>query len=385
MQLSVTTFLLSFLLLLSLVPSAVKADLTTRWEMGDNVVSDPPVGNQFTFNYLGLDESWITDMDTQVQVTMYAFPCKSVGGGDVTFGQIGMIDSDFTDGVSPIEMNSLGFDGITPGKLQLKFTTVPQVIANDPTLTNEIGYGNMEMKFCVRCGLFGGAEEVNFLETQVKITVNMLNDFRIDNVDLAAKDKESQSAAQGYAVETVLCPGQVDVFNQGATIQVCIAPGATALAAGVVLKAVDTFEWTREGVESQSALNGPNTDAIDGLSSVTLQDDQLLIIITSVIYAAFYYTDGTVSAAGSASMEFASSASRRTLSLPENENNNNNNNNNNNKRQLQDINDPSSLELNVFVLKGTGTGSSGGGGITAVTTTVALLVVVGLVSSALLL
>merc|ERR1712161_18218 len=117
----------------------------------------------------------------------------------------------------------------------------------------------------------------------------------------------------------------------------------SALASGVVLKSVDTFEWTREGVPSQSALNGPNTDAAVGLSVVTLQDDQLQIMITSVIYAAFYVTDGTVAASGTASMEFASSsASRRRRRLPESEKESSNNNNNNKRpphRHLQDIND----------------------------------------------
>merc|ERR1712161_114607 len=105
----------------------------------------------------------------------------------------------------------------------------------------------------------------------------------------------------------------------------------SALASGVVLKSVDTFAWTREGVPSQSALDGPNTDAADGLSVVTLQDDQLQIMITSVIYAAFYVTDGTVAASGTASMEFASSSAsrRRRRRLPEHEKESNNNNNKN--------------------------------------------------------
>merc|ERR1712161_131223 len=157
----------------------------------------------------------------------------------------------------------------------------------------------------------------------------------------------------------------------------------SALASGVVLKSVDTFAWTREGVPSQSALDGPNTDAADGLSVVTIQDDQLQIMITSVIYAAFYVTDGTVAASGTASMEFASSsASRRRRRLPENEKENDSNNNKRHRhRHLQDINDSSLVELNVPVLKGSGVSSGYGVGISV--TTVAIIV--GLMSGALLL
>jgi len=373
-----TTFLLS-IILLSLVPSS-KSDLTTQWNMGDFAESSNE-GNLFTFNYLGLDEDWITDMDTQVQVTMYAYPCKT-GGDDEFYGQIGMVDSTFTD-ESPIEMNSLGYDGVTDGTLQLQFTTVPRVMANLPAITTDFGDGISEMKFCVRNGLYSGGvggAEVNFLETQVKITVSMVDDFRFDNVNVSSKDKTSNTAVQGYQVDTVLCPDQPAVFNQGATILVCISPGADALAVGVVLKSVDTFEWTREGVPTQSALNGPNTDAENGLSVVTLQDDQLLIIIQSVIYAAFYVSAGNVLANGSASMEFASSESRRRLHVTDNDSNNNNDNNKHH-RHLQDINDPSSFELNVPVLEGTGTNSSGGVGISVT----AVAIIVGLVSGALLL
>merc|ERR1712161_179637 len=104
------------------------------------------------------------------------------------------------------------------------------VMANLPASTTAFPEGISEMKFCVRVGLFAaGDTEVNFLETQVKITVNLAAGFRFDNVNVTPKDKSANEGEQGY---------QVDAFTQGATILVCMSPGATALASGVVLKSV---------------------------------------------------------------------------------------------------------------------------------------------------
>jgi len=348
MKLSLTTFISAALLITS-----TKSDLASQWNIGD-VSADDNVGNLFTFNY-DLDETWITDIDTQVQVTMYDFACKT-SDDDTTYGKIGINDSPFTD-TSPFEMTSLGYDGETASNLQLKFTTVPLVMANLPLITTQPVNGTSEMKFCVRISLFAVlTTEVNFQETEVTMIVNMSDNFNIDSFKVSQKGKTDNTASQGYQVTTELCPDQPTVFNQGSVIKVCISPGGNADSDGVVLKSVDTFEWTRSGVPSQTALNGPNIDAEDGLSVVTLYPDEKKIMIETVIYSAFYVSDGEVSANGSASMGFTNSR-RRGRRL---------NNDNVNKRYLQDVNDVVPFEIIVPVLKGGGVGIS--------VTTVAIIV-----------
>merc|ERR1711957_1088747 len=132
---------------------------------------------------------------------------------------------------------------------------------------------------------------------------------------VAPKAKTSDTAAQGYEVTAVLCgvdDGQAakngGKFNQGSAIKVCISPDIQAINDGVIMGSVDEFNWAR-GATVQPAIDTEslvkNTPAKDGLSLIDDADKQK-IIVTTVLYAAFYATTGEVAASGAATMQFPS-------------------------------------------------------------------------------
>jgi len=148
----------------------------------------------------------------------------------------------------------------------------------------------------------------------------MSGDFDITKFDVAPKEKTSDSASQTYKVIASLCEGSQQApkvnekFNQGAAIRVCIKPESKAKNDGVIMKSVDSFTWTRTyepvGNETpppttQNAIIGTNIESLDGLTLLN-KDDKTEFIVTSVLFAAFYATDGDVSATGAATMAFPS-------------------------------------------------------------------------------
>jgi len=100
-------------------------------------------------------------------------------------------------------------------------------------------------------------------------------------------------------------PGGDGEFKQGEIIQVCITPDGTATQDGVVLNALESFTWKRNGVTDQKACCKDDTPslAFNALSSVDVQANE--ITVSSVLYATFFATTGTVKANGSVAMGYA--------------------------------------------------------------------------------
>jgi len=229
--------------------------------------------------------------------------------------------------------NIAGVIGDNTDLLQFTFTTVPSVMAQISDITTAVaGENESSMDFCIRVGLYavatdGTSNEINFQETIVTLTVTMDGSFDITSFGVAPKDKTSDSAQQTYTVKAELCTaGQADKdsagrFNQGAAILVCISPDDQALIDGVVMTSIDTFTWARNydnddaakaanGGETpapttQDAITGSNIVSTDGLTLINIEDKKSFIV-TSVLFAAFYATNGLVAADGSATMAFPS-------------------------------------------------------------------------------
>jgi len=231
-----------------------------------------------------------------------------------------------------------GVIGDNTDLLQFTFTTVPSVMAQISDITTAVaGENESSMDFCIRVGLYavatdGTSNEINFQETIVTLTVTMDGSFDITSFGVAPKDKTSDSAQQTYTVKAELCTaGQADKdsagrFNQGAAILVCISPDDQALIDGVVMTSIDTFTWARNyenddaakaanGGETpapttQDAITGSNIVSTDGLTLINIEDKKSFIV-TSVLFAAFYATNGLVAADGAATMAFPSADRRR--------------------------------------------------------------------------
>jgi len=319
---------------------------STKTTVGEKKICIPEM-----YEYLG-DSNWKTtntkscdtdgnncvyqsiDVDDQEVVTFN--DCPTLSNQKLGWSQFESID-----GVDVNDQGFIGFDGLDAviadddTLLELKFKTVTAEIATVDVMNTNVDptARSNEMKFCVRIGLFTGDQEINFLETVVTLTVTMSGDFSVDAFNVAPKEKTTTTAAQSYSVTAELCGNTYGVvqatkgiggsFNQGSAISVCIFPKGDAITDGVFMRSVDKFEWNRADIgQDQSVINQlPSADAqfatlsdvissTDGLSQIYLRpalQDMQVIVVTSVLFAAFYTTAGQVTASGSASMEFPTS------------------------------------------------------------------------------
>jgi len=358
---------LSFLSTALLVPfSEASSDLARLWNIDDPVVDKN--GNTFAFNYGNITADHITTIETQVQATMYGADCKVDGAA--TYGQMGIITNNPTPG-EPFELTSLAYDNTGydtndgTGNIKYEFRMFPSTMSDrsdfNSLLSSTANIDVSVMSFCVRFGLFIGTDEVNFLESQVKITITVNFSFELLDVSPKPREQGGISLAQEYKVVAALCPNQPAQFNQGAAIQVCLAPDGPALLDGMLITSVDSFTWERSGVigASQSAVNEDeaaekNAEALDGLSVITVQDDQKQIMVTTILYAAFYESTGTATASGSATTNFSEVDDDEDEDSPDAIVRNRNRNrrlvrdyNNNKQRSLQQQQPQQAFDINV--------------------------------------
>lgn len=305
------------LLLFSSIPAIVSAQLTASaiaayW----NITKDPTFsvqGNTFSWTYDGIASNYPIEaftgdplLDT-VKVAFYDDECyvkdNSVPNDD------GYNETYF----SARSIARLNPTATPPGHPVLEFTMHPGILKGDSDLfTADPGNnGSNQLKFCVRLGLWAegsDAQEVNFLETIATISLSMDGSFTTEDINVGPKDRSGTQAQKTYKVEAALCntaPGGDGEFKQGEIIQVCITPEGTATQDGVVLNALESFTWQRQGVTDQKACCKDDTPSIafNALSSVDVQANE--ITVSSVLYATFFATTGTVTATGSVAMGYA--------------------------------------------------------------------------------
>jgi len=183
------------------------------------------------------------------------------------------------------------------------------------------------LKYCVRLGLYAGGtsiEEINFYESVVTLNITMNGTFEILSVSVAPKAQGESTAAQEYKVTASLCDAEGvaydqeddEKFNQGAAIVVCINLDEAGLADQVQITSVDEFTWTRDGTSSQTAVGTPGGTgfgsdglATNGLTMMAMNAAKSKATITSILFAKFYESVGTVLANGSVTMAFGAGAS----------------------------------------------------------------------------
>lgn len=162
-------------------------------------------------------------------------------------------------------------------------------------------------------------------------------DGAINCGDLTASGPASCGATpdpEGAAAACKVCGGGITntsgkKFNQGALINVCVVVKDEFAAQDIVLKELTEFSWTRQGgttfdsaIGGGSGANVINQVAIVGsasagnyLTSYTASSclNQYWCDFASVLFAQFYNTDGEVSGAGDAIIQFKTRRNRRAL------------------------------------------------------------------------
>jgi len=181
--------------------------------------------------------------------------------------------------------------------------------------TDTAGAVGATIEFCVRFGLntLGGSPvEVNFLESVITLTIDLSNGFDVADINVTPKDQLINTATQAYTVEGFMCEEGSDTpvvdaaaaLNQGSLITVCIKPDADGIADGIKMRSVDSFDWTR-GATTQNAVES----GLAATNLLTSFDDNACAggdycQFSSILFAAFYATEGQVSGSGVASMQF---------------------------------------------------------------------------------
>ena len=208
-------------------------------------------------------------------------------------------------------------DGVRDQSLTVN--VVPANIAASAIYEEDTTVGSVTaaINFCVRFSLLTpGAEavEVNFLETLVTLFVDLSDGFSIGDVDVAPKNKITNTANQVYLLEGYQCDANDAALagtdltatrNQGSVIRVCVKPNGDAVTAGIKMRSLDEFTFSRNGgVISQEAIVGYNLEATNGLTSLTCSNGVDVCSFETILFAAFYSNVGVVLGSGTGSMQF---------------------------------------------------------------------------------
>jgi hypothetical protein len=205
----------------------------------------------------------------------------------------------------------------------LRVTVLPELISTSDIYnetTAEDGNITAQIEFCVRFSLqTAGAVEVNFLETLVTLFVELSDGFEIGQVNVAPKIQLLNTANQVYLLDGYQCDGDNGaingtalVRNQGSVIRVCVKPDSEAVTAGIKMRSLDKFTFAR-GDTTQEAISGSNQQAANGLTSLICSNGVAVCTFETILFAAFYTTDGEVLGSGTGSMQFGPARRLRAL------------------------------------------------------------------------
>jgi hypothetical protein len=219
-------------------------------------------------------------------------------------------------------------DGVRDQKLTVNVN--PVTIAASDIYAEETtdGFVTATIDFCVRFSLQvyhdGLTEEVNYLETLVTLFIDLSDGFVIGDVNVVPNIKIQNTANQDYFLEGYQCDlandalttgtNLTDSRSQGSVIRVCVKPNTEAVAAGIKMRSLDEFTFSRNSGIRQSAIIGYNLEATNGLTSLTCSNGVDVCVFETMLFAAFYSTTGVVFGSGTGSMQFGT---RRLRALPQ--------------------------------------------------------------------
>jgi len=227
------------------------------------------------------------------------------------------------------------------------------------------------LNLCLRTSLgysFGNPvnfQEVNFIETLIRVDYDLSAGFCVDAFSVAPKDRELLTVSESYsdALLAYLCiasqhpeyqpslhmenvtlsdgstdsrpypltdyndPNNINSpgtkkFNQGALINVCVKVKDEYIVEGVVLNGITSFSWLRTGESTYDQDVSGNRQGDDTINQAAIVSgapstnfltsyvnlncvDETNCDFASVLYAQFYNTDGTVTGEGDANLKFA--------------------------------------------------------------------------------
>ena len=301
--------LVSVIFVASCVASTLAAErglqtLSKKWNI---------TGPSFTYDTLSFDLDYqVSDFidDAMTEYVLYTSGCKEAG----TAVPVTVLTSSKTELTGAYDADNNG-NGVRDQKLTVGVNAdtiaASDIYVEDPT----VGSVTATIDFCVRYTLLltDGISKVNFRETLVTLFVDLSNGFAIRDVNVVPADKLESSANQVYFLEGYQCDLANVALNetvraatrgQGSVIRVCVEPDAEASAAGIKMRSLDEFTFTRDDI-SQEAIIGANVVAGNGLTNLACSNGVDVCVFETILFAAFYSSVGIVLGSGAGSMQFS--------------------------------------------------------------------------------
>ena len=282
------------------------ANLAEQWSIADPVFAN--TGLAFTFDY---PVSNFIDVNQAYYEVYDSAGCKETGSA-VTSGLITSTLVDVAAG-SVITDDAFSISGKT-AQVPISIDTGAITTAAIYTETGTAGSLGASIVFCVRFGLKTTDDppvEVNFLESVVTLTVDLSDGFAVADVSVIPKDQLISTASKAYTVAGYMCGigtdtavGTSTALSQGSLITVCVKPTQEGIDDGIKMRTIDSFDWIRGGTTQAAIVTGAAAS-----NSLTTYDGTACTggdycQFSSILFAAFYATEGVVLGSGVSSMQF---------------------------------------------------------------------------------
>lgn len=229
------------------------------------------------------------------------------------------------------------------GNIILDFEILPEILTTQPEVYQDNLDGTGQLDMCVRSSIgyngtddqslgideqrAAGYREINFIESLLTIVYDLTGDFVTVSAQVKPKDRQGTTEAEdNYSLVAWICdttttvsdaatnfarsyPGQLTgVFEQGDIVPVCIRPDTLAYEEGIVMRDLQSFQWTRGTIVQPAMVSGGI--AANRLTFHSSCDGADYCMLSSILFADFFSTAGSASGDGSARVKFQGSARR---------------------------------------------------------------------------
>mmetsp|Transcript_61547 Transcript_61547/g.150663 ORF Transcript_61547/g.150663 Transcript_61547/m.150663 type:complete len:519 (+) Transcript_61547:352-1908(+) len=162
----------------------------------------------------------------------------------------------------------------------------------------QVGNTSGFVEFCVRFGVFNqpktfeDAEEVNFIEVPVRLTVGLTDEFETQ-IDINDADLVVQLAYEDNAVEAYLCDKEQNIVSfgsaaQGEELRVCITPSKESLSQNAYIRQIEEFTFTRDSYTQVSISPSTGGAPADELTVVSCVSGATVCAFETLLSADFF-------------------------------------------------------------------------------------------------
>lgn len=234
----------------------------------------------------------------------------TVCGHEDGTGSNDISDNDYllVEQIVPENAPPLG-DGSDWRTVSLLFTFDTTTIRSSPIFTENNLTGTIS--FCVQLisltaeGINPAALPMYFRETYVTLDITQDGEDPVEGVIVKPPSDNDDVGGGGggglYQLVGYLCDRyNVEVIDPdpiflGMPIRVCVTPDEAARAAGVYMRAIESFSWTRESI-FQTAISP--TQEVAPLSEIDCKPGMTVCAITTYLKSTFFYKLGNATGAG---------------------------------------------------------------------------------------